>query len=55
MDFYRYSPAQPSEVTEAGQFAPQPAMPRMGRISTICCGWDFGTVAEVQAHCAFNH
>lgn len=50
MDFYRYSPAQPSEVTEAPQFPAQPAMPRMGRISTFCCGWNFGTVAEVQAH-----
>lgn len=50
MDFYRYSPAQPSEVTEDSQFPAQPVMPRMGRISTICCGYDFGTVAEVQAH-----
>lgn len=44
-----YSAPHEAEVTEAG-VAVQPAMPRMGRISTVCCGWDFLTVPEVLSH-----
>lgn len=28
----------------------QPSLPRMGRRSTICCGWDFITAEDALAH-----
>lgn len=45
-----YSHPHSAEAGDTSLYPAQPAMPRMGRMSTFCCGWDFGTVDEVLSH-----
>lgn len=45
-----YSAPHEAEAGGATSGPVQPSMPRMGRLSTICCGWDFLTAEDVLAH-----
>lgn len=45
-----YSHPHAAEAGDTPLYSVQPAMPRMGRRSTICCGWDFITAEDALAH-----